>query len=260
MSVVAHARAVDPAAAIQPTALRACYEGAMAALAVSVVLLLVWTPTWQTPASITLWAIFVADYGLRLAYSSDRRRFVRTNLVDLVAILPLDFFRLARTLRVLRLLRLLRAGAVLWRVSRSARGVLATNGLAWVLVVSAAVVLFGAAGVLAVEPHLGSFADALWWSVVTATTVGYGDVSPSTAGGRLIAVVLMLVGIGTLGMITGSIATYFVTARKSETADPHVAAIAEQLERWHELATDERRRAAALLAVLAEDSASPRPG
>lgn len=52
--------------------------------------------------------------------------------------------------------------------------------------------------------------DSLWWAMVTATTVGYGDLFPKTMGGRLIALFLMIGGIGTLGLFTASIAAYFV--------------------------------------------------
>ena len=62
------------------------------------------------------------------------------------------------------------------------------------------------------------FIDALWWSFVTASTVGYGDISPQTGLGRLIASILMLVGIGTIGMLTGTIATYFTNVEKDLTS------------------------------------------
>ena len=63
-----------------------------------------------------------------------------------------------------------------------------------------------------------SFGDALWWSIVTCTTVGYGDISPSTTVGRVVAVILMLFGIGLIGMLTGAITTFF-TQRDKQPAD-----------------------------------------
>jgi voltage-gated potassium channel Kch len=76
------------------------------------------------------------------------------------------------------------------------------------------VALLGAVGFHAAERgvnlHVRSFADSLWWSMVTMTTIGYGDVYPVTPWGRLIALVLMFLGIGTLGVSTAAIAAYFV--------------------------------------------------
>lgn len=58
--------------------------------------------------------------------------------------------------------------------------------------------------------------DAVWWSFVTATTVGYGDLSPETAVGRIIASILMLVGIGLIGSLTSAITSFFLKAPTSD--------------------------------------------
>lgn len=87
----------------------------------------------------------------------------------------------------------------------------------------------------------------MWWSLVTATTVGYGDISPASPMGRMIAALLMVVGIGTIGMVTGSIATYFIQGRDGQHADPDVEHVRIRLESWEELSIDERRRLVRLL-------------
>jgi voltage-gated potassium channel len=76
-----------------------------------------------------------------------------------------------------------------------------------------------------------NYGDALWWAIATVTTVGYGDKYPVTAGGRGIAVVLMLVGIGLIGVLTATVASYFV----EEKADREKAELTDRLdriERW----------------------------
>lgn len=78
------------------------------------------------------------------------------------------------------------------------------------------------------EPDV-SFASGVWWSIVTLTTVGYGDISPSTTGGRTLAVIIMFFGIGLLGMLSASLATLLITKRMREnkgmcasTVDKHI--------------------------------------
>ena len=74
------------------------------------------------------------------------------------------------------------------------------------------IILLGAFGIYNFEKNItvNTFIDSIWWSFVTATTVGYGDVSPSTLPGRIVAVILMITGIGTIGSVTGTFATFFI--------------------------------------------------
>jgi voltage-gated potassium channel len=120
--------------------------------------------------------------------------------------------------------------------------------------VSVCTVLAGAIVVWIVEPGIGGFPDAVWWAVVTATTVGYGDLAPENPLARLVAVVLMLVGIGTIGMLTGSIATYFIGEEDHRVADPEVEHIQRRLNDWATMNPQERRRIAAMLALLADQA------
>jgi len=78
-----------------------------------------------------------------------------------------------------------------------------------VLLILVLLVFLGAWGLWVSEPEM-NLADTLWWSIVTLTTVGYGDVTPRTLPGRLIGVVLMFFGIGILSMLTATIASFFV--------------------------------------------------
>lgn len=233
------------------------YEAVMISLALVVAWLLTMPDRgWLRLANVAIWAVFIVEYAVRMALSGDRRLFVRRNIPDLIAILPLDVFRIARLARLARLVRLLRAGTMLWRASGDLRGILGTNGLSYVLAVAGITIVAGAAGILYTEPAIDTFGDAVWWSVVTATTVGYGDISPASPLGRLVAAVLMLVGIGTLGMITGSIATYFIDGRQDRDEDPDIAHIRQRLETWNNLEREQRRRVAAVLAALAEHEPS----
>ncbi|HHT02583.1 MAG TPA: potassium channel family protein [Firmicutes bacterium] len=152
--------------------------------------------------------IFALDYILRWSRAPDRGAFMRNNIPDLIAILPLGSVS-----RGFRLVRGLAFGFVFFRRAGS---FWRTNGLIYVLYLTVVTVVLGAIGVYAVEygHTITCFADALWWSFVTITTVGYGDITPITPVGRLIAAFVMMVGICFLGMLTGTITTYFLRGRR----------------------------------------------
>lgn len=159
-------------------------------------------------ASWFIWAAFVAEYLLLLYLAPSRLRMVRTHLFDL-AIIVLPF------LRPLRALRVLRAAAAFGRASTATRRIATRPGFRGFLVFSLAVIVTAAGAVASFERDadgstIEGFGDALWWAVVTATTVGYGDHFPVTDQGRAVAVVLMLLGIGLFSVLTANIAAFFV--------------------------------------------------
>lgn len=78
-----------------------------------------------------------------------------------------------------------------------------------------AITVCGIIGISLFEPDL-SLLDAAWWTLVTITTVGYGDIYPTSLGGRIVGVFLMLFGIGFLGMLTATLASSFVEERRQE--------------------------------------------
>lgn len=187
------------------------YESVMLVLAVlSVLVLVAEDEPWAEAVNHIVWAVFVVDYLGRLWLADDRTRFLRRNILDLVAILPADVLRLAR---VARIARLARAGSLMWRSRQTVVGVLRTNGTGVALLAAASVVAVGAWAVWLSDPSFETYGDAVWWAVVTSTTVGYGDLSPTTSTARGVAVVVMLVGIATVGLLTASLANYFSRPR-----------------------------------------------
>ena len=196
-------------------------------------------PSLRSAAHIVNWIVwmaFCAEFVLR--WSAARSwRFLRTAWFDLVLILIsppflvpeyLQGVRSLRAIRGLRLLRVVRAGAVTTIALRLARKAFGKRKFHYTALVAVAVVLLGALGVYVFETEsnkaIGSFGDALWWAIVTATTVGYGDVSPVTVEGRIIAVFLMLTGIGVIGVFTATVASHFFDEDRTQ-AD----ALAERL-------------------------------
>jgi voltage-gated potassium channel len=166
---------------------------------------------------------FVCDYVARLSLAQRKVRWFFTHLLDL-AIVALPF------LRPLRLLRLL----VLVKVMQHAVRV-AIRGRVVVYTVCSAVLLIYVASLAVLEAERGnpasdiqSFSEALWWSITTVTTVGYGDFAPVTDTGRVIAVLLMIGGISLLGVVTGTLASWIVQ-RVSEEDEENQAATTAQI-------------------------------
>jgi voltage-gated potassium channel len=165
--------------------------------------------TWGT------WALFAADYLIRLGLSTHRHAFVRSHLLDL-ALIVLPLLRPLRLLRLVTLLNVLRRHA-----GRSLRGrvvVYAVGSTALLMFVAALALLDAERG--HPEGNVGNFGDAVWWAFATVTTVGYGDRFPVTLEGRAIAAGLMLTGIALLGVVTATFASWLVEqVRKVEESE-----------------------------------------
>ncbi|GAA1382693.1 potassium channel family protein [Catellatospora chokoriensis] len=201
-----------------------------------------------------IWAVFGIDYAARLLLSPTRLRFVRQNLFDLVVlILPM-----IRPLRVLRLL------AALINLNRRAEQW--TRGRLAVYVAGATTTVVGVAALAILDAeradpatNIDTYTDALWWAVVTITTVGYGDHFPVTPTGQLVALILMISGIGLIGFVTGSLASWIVeriAVAENTTRDATKDDIAQVLTELGQL----RREVAQLAGQLgARVPAQPRP-
>jgi voltage-gated potassium channel len=152
-----------------------------------------------------IWVLFGVDYLVRITLARNRRRFVGSHLLDLA-------FLLLPMIRPLRALRVITVISVLNRQLRDdARGRIA-------IYVGATVALVAFVAALAVleaernapDATITTFGEALWWTITTLSTVGYGDRYPVTVEGRLVAATLMVAGIALLGVVTASIAAWFV--------------------------------------------------
>jgi voltage-gated potassium channel len=185
-----------------------------------------------------IWAVFAAEYAIKLYLAPNRRQFIAGHLPDLI-IVVVPMLRPLRVLRSVRLLRLLRLSLLTGLAAkglREARNILRHRGLNWVLLIVVVLNLLAAAMVLEFErgnpdASIHSYPDALWWAVTTITTVGYGDRFPMSSAGRAVAVVLMIAGIAMFGVITATIAAYFVEQKPQEDVASRLDQIMERLDR-----------------------------
>jgi voltage-gated potassium channel len=202
---------------------------------------------WVRVADWTIWAIFVAEYVIELACAPSRSAYARRNwlspLVILLSFPPLpDLLAGARVARLVRLLRFSRLAGVTFRGLTELRAVLARRGLVFVGVTTLLLILAGAAALEVVEPNTirGGYFDGVWWAIVTASTVGYGDIAPSTLWGRGIAIVLMLAGIGLISTFSASVTSYFVGQQEATDMQEMRQRLARMEALLEELARRER--------------------
>ena len=156
-----------------------------------------------------VWACFAVDYVARLLLSVEKGRFVRTHKLDLLMVL-------------LPMLRLLRVFLVLRRSLAS----VSTERIAGSIVSLVVAAVFVSAFFMWRVEHnapgatITTFRYALWWAVVTTTTVGYGDYTPVTPAGRIIATAVMIVGVGLIGTVSATVAASFVTRHSEPGNEP----------------------------------------
>jgi voltage-gated potassium channel len=177
-----------------------------------------------------LWVIMLAEYLVRLVVTPDTRGYLKRRWVE-PATVVVPIFQGSHLVGVEKMSLLVREGEL--RVE----SILRHHSLFRVLIAVAVTLFIGAWLVLLFEErakgsNIHDYPDALWWAIVTVTTVGYGDRYPITEGGRVVAVVLMLVGIGLIGVLTATVASVFIKehtdANKEEFKKGH-ADLGQQL-------------------------------
>jgi len=160
--------------------------------------------------------IFFIDFLIRLTYASNKRDFMTWGWIDILSCIPVyDVFQAGRVIRVVRILRLLRGIRVAKILAKYLQNNRADGTILFVIFVSILLLLISSVAILQVEKdvegaNITCASDALWWSIVTMTTVGYGDKFPVTTVGRVIAAFLMVGGVGLFGMLSGSVTSWIL--------------------------------------------------
>jgi voltage-gated potassium channel len=181
--------------------------------------------SWEVLALVLdwcIWAVFAANLVIMLTLVPNRRRWLFQNPLDwLIVVFTPPFLpatmKLARVLPVVRLVWIV-------AVANRLRNVFSLEGLRYAALIVFTVVVGGGVVFVAVEPgqNLSTW-EGLWWAAETVTTVAYGDIYPTTALGRVVATVVMTVGIGFVALLTGALAQRFLYGGGENAVDDHNA-------------------------------------
>ncbi len=184
--------------------------------------------------------LFFADFIASLVVAPKKWAYlVRWGWLDLLSSIPaIDALRWGRAARVLRVLRVLRgvrstkilAAFILRRRAESAFLAAALVALLLVVIGSIAILQFEHTS----ESNITSPQDAFWWTFVTMTTVGYGDHFPVTMAGRVVAVLLMLAGVGLFGTLSGFVAAWFLRPEQAQQ-ESELQVLTEEIRRLREV-------------------------
>ena len=164
-----------------------------------------------------LWAVLLVEYMVRLVVTPDVRGYLKRRWVEpaTVVVPPLQGWHL---------IGIEKTSLLLYEGEMRVEAILKHHSLFRVLIAAAATLLLGAWLVLLFEDNakgsnIHDYPNALWWAIVTVTTVGYGDRYPVSDGGRVVAAVLMLVGIGLIGVLTATVASVFIKEHTDASKD-----------------------------------------
>ena len=177
-----------------------------------------------------IWIVFIAEFAVRFSLAPEKLPFLRSNWLTIIA-LAVPALRLFRALSILRAARALRGLRLVRIIGTANRGMnalrasLARRGFGYVVGLTMLVVFLGAAGMLSfesareVEGGFTDYWDALWWTGMLVTSIG-SEFWPQTTEGRLLTLLLSLYGLGVLGYITATLASFFVGRDAQKPSGP----------------------------------------
>ncbi|MGR5236063.1 ion transporter [Vibrio alfacsensis] len=164
-------------------------------------------------------SIFILQFSIDLIRATDRRLYFKDHWIDFVASIPMiEPLRFARLFHILRVILVLRSSKhILFQLKQNRR----ETTLASILLLMVVLITLGSSAMLFIEgkspeANIQTGADALWWAFVTISTVGYGDHYPVTTAGKLLAVLIIICGVGIFGMISGLITSILTTPSKQQ--------------------------------------------
>lgn len=181
-----------------------------------------------------VWWFFVVESVLLLSLVDNKWRYFKTNWMNafiIVAGLPIILWGYSPLAAILRSLRLLLMAGLIYRLTKTVRKILNKNQLGKTLLVSLLLVFVSGIIISTIDPAFKSPADGIWWALVTISTVGYGDYTPTSIPGRMFASVLIVSGVVLFSLVTANLAAYFVEKEVEEDSEHEEQYLDNALER-----------------------------
>lgn len=165
-------------------------------------------------------SIFILQLSVDMIRSTDRVQFLKRHWIDFLASIPMvEPLRYARIFHIMRVVLVIRSSRYIFSQLLNNRR---ETTLASILLLMVILLTVGSSMMLMIEgsspdANIQSGGDALWWALVTISTVGYGDHYPVTDGGKFLAAGLIICGVGLFGMISGLITSLITSPNKVQT-------------------------------------------
>lgn len=212
---------------------RTAYDSVILTLSVYVLLQLAVEVITELPEQVThvlelvdfaICVVFILDWIFFFIVSPDKWGYTKQRIFDLIASIPLVQilrpFRIVRVVRLARVLRFARGAKALRPLLGFVTKNRARSAMAIYLFITLIVYFYCSVGLYnfekGINDQIHGFGDILWMAFTTLTTVGYGDLYPKTTGGRLMAVALIITGLGLFSLLTAEFATFLLKKVKSE--------------------------------------------
>lgn len=168
--------------------------------------------SWAIATDRIIWLFFVVETVTLTFLVRDKRRYLQSNWINLLVIvvgIPV-FWEQTLAVGALRSLRFILLFGFILEISPTIRKTLAKNNLGLTLLVSGIIVAMAGISIAAIDPAIDTPWDGIWWAWVTVTTVGYGDLVPETAQGRIFGAILMGLGLGLFSLITATFSAFLI--------------------------------------------------
>ncbi|UQS84544.1 ion channel [Apilactobacillus apisilvae] len=178
-----------------------------------------------------IWVFYILDYISGFFMAKNKKQFLLETALDLVSLIPAHpvfvIFRLYRVIRIIRHYNIFWKFGWDGKITSGLHRFIYDTGFIYLFSVSIVILILSAL-IFSYFEHY-NLSTSLWWAITTATTVGYGDIAPQTAGGRCIAVFLMFGGVGFIGLLTSTITDFF-THDSSNATDDKIDQLSQQIQ------------------------------